>query len=112
MKSKVPVSIIIPAKNERNNIVKCLNSLDWADEVFVVDSQSTDGTIELAERNGAKVAFDSEKIVNAVKKAGAETSSLWYKPDIYKSVKRFACVCTMLSRQKKKFRIYYPKNGK
>ena len=52
---KVPVSVIIPVKNEKANIVKCLNSLDWADEVFVVDSQSTDGTIELAEGMGAKV---------------------------------------------------------
>ena len=53
--SKVPVSVIIPAKNEKLNIVKCIRSLNWADEVFVVDSQSTDGTIELAEAEGAKV---------------------------------------------------------
>lgn len=55
MSDKVKVSVIVPVKNEKNNIVKCLNSLDWADEVFVVDSQSTDGTIELAEGAGAKV---------------------------------------------------------
>ena len=55
MGDKVKVSVIVPVKNEKNNIVKCLNSLDWADEVFVVDSQSTDGTIELAEGAGAKV---------------------------------------------------------
>ena len=45
----------------------------------------------------------------ALKAAGHETSSLWYKPDVYGSVLRFACVCTMLSRQKKKFKTYYPK---
>ena len=44
-------------------------------------------------------------------KAGKETSSLWYKPDIFKSPARFACVVTMLSRQKKKFKIYYPKSN-
>lgn len=42
--NKVPVSVIIPAKNESKNIVPVLNALkDWADEIFVVDSQSTDG---------------------------------------------------------------------
>ena len=41
---KVPVSVIIPAKNEKNNIVPVINALkDWADEIYVVDSQSTDG---------------------------------------------------------------------
>ena len=46
----------------------------------------------------------------ALRKAGAETSSLWYKPDIFRSPMRFACVLTMLSRQKKKFKKYYPKS--
>ena len=53
---KIPVSVIIPAKNEKNNIVPVINALkDWADEIFVVDSQSTDGMIETAEGLGAKV---------------------------------------------------------
>ena len=47
----------------------------------------------------------------ALKKAGRETSSLWYKKDIFKNPLRFACVCTMLSRQKKKYKKYYPKNN-
>ena len=53
--SKVPVSVMIPVRNEKRNIVPCLKALGWADEIFVVDSQSTDGTIELAEGLGAKV---------------------------------------------------------
>ena len=44
MVNRVPVSVIVPAKNEKTNIVPVLNALkDWADEIFVVDSQSTDG---------------------------------------------------------------------
>lgn len=46
----------------------------------------------------------------ALAAAGKETSSLWYKPDISRSPLRLACVLTMLQRQKKKFRIYYPKS--
>jgi glycosyltransferase involved in cell wall biosynthesis len=52
---KLPVSVIIPVKNESKNIQPCLHSVDWADEVFVVDSQSTDGTIEKAKEFGATV---------------------------------------------------------
>ena len=49
------ISAIVPVKNERANIKPCLEGLQWCDEVFVVDSQSTDGTIEIAEAAGAKV---------------------------------------------------------
>ena len=53
--TKVAVSIIVPVKNEKANIERCLSNLQWADEVFVVDSGSQDGTVELAEKLGAKV---------------------------------------------------------
>ena len=52
---KLPVSVIIPVKNESKNIQPCLRSVDWADQVFVVDSQSTDGTIEKEKELGATV---------------------------------------------------------
>ena len=53
--SKVPVSILIPIKNEAANLPRCLAAVSWADEIFVVDSQSTDGSISIAEGTGAKV---------------------------------------------------------
>jgi glycosyltransferase involved in cell wall biosynthesis len=52
---KVPVSIIIPIRNEAGNLPRCLDSVAWADEVFVVDSQSTDGSQQVAEAHGATV---------------------------------------------------------
>ena len=56
---KLPVSVIIPAKNEERNLAACLESVVWADEVWVVDSHSADATVEVAEARGAKVAqFD------------------------------------------------------
>jgi glycosyltransferase involved in cell wall biosynthesis len=53
--SAVPVSVVVPVKNEAGLLARCLSSVRWADEVFVVDSQSTDGTAEVGERMGARV---------------------------------------------------------
>ena len=55
MSERVPVSIIVPIKNEAGNLPRCLASVKWADEIFVVDSQSTDGSIAIAESAGARV---------------------------------------------------------
>lgn len=52
---KLAVSVIVPTKNEEQNIEACLRSVGWADEVFIVDSQSTDRTVEIARRMGSKV---------------------------------------------------------
>ena len=51
----VPVSVLIPAKNEELNLPACLESVARADEIFVVDSQSEDRSIEITETYGAKV---------------------------------------------------------
>ena len=50
------LSVVIIAKNESHNLPRCLQSVQTvADEVIVVDSDSTDGTPELAESLGARV---------------------------------------------------------
>ncbi|HEX2853318.1 MAG TPA: glycosyltransferase family 2 protein [Opitutaceae bacterium] len=53
--AKVPVSILIPIRNEAGNLPRCLASVSWADEIFVVDSGSTDRSVEIATAAGAKV---------------------------------------------------------
>lgn len=53
MSARCPISILIPAKNERANLAACLESCRFADEVVVVDSASTDGTREIAAQFGA-----------------------------------------------------------
>jgi glycosyltransferase involved in cell wall biosynthesis len=52
---RIHVSAIVMTKNEALNIEACLRSLDRVDEVFVVDSGSTDETCAIAERMGACV---------------------------------------------------------
>ncbi len=53
---EVPISIIILTLNEEENLGHCLHSLvDWAGEIFVVDSGSTDRTREIAAGCGATV---------------------------------------------------------
>ena len=53
--AKVPVSVIVPIRNEAANLPRCLDSIRWADEIFVVDSQSTDDSARIAQQNGARV---------------------------------------------------------
>jgi glycosyltransferase involved in cell wall biosynthesis len=42
------LTVIIPSYNEENNIARCLKSVSWADEILLVDSFSTDRTLEIA----------------------------------------------------------------
>ncbi len=51
----LPVSVIIAARNEAQNLPHCLESLRDFGEVYVVDSQSTDETVEIARSCGAQV---------------------------------------------------------
>ena len=49
------ISVYIIAYNEADKIEDCINTVLWADEIIVADSNSTDGTTEIAENLGAKV---------------------------------------------------------
>lgn len=49
------ISVIIITKNESKNIKSCLESVIWADEIIVVDSESTDDTIKIAKEFTDKV---------------------------------------------------------
>ena len=53
---KIPLSVVIITKNEERNMHDCLKSVvDWADEIVVVDDESTDKTVAIAEQYGAKI---------------------------------------------------------
>lgn len=53
--AQVPVSIIIPTKDEERNIAVCLKSLEWADELIVFDSHSSDRTLHIAAEFGVRI---------------------------------------------------------
>jgi glycosyltransferase involved in cell wall biosynthesis len=49
------ISAVIITKDEAGNIAEAIQSLDWADEILVVDSGSTDNTREIADKLGARI---------------------------------------------------------
>ncbi|HLQ01593.1 MAG TPA: glycosyltransferase family 2 protein [Burkholderiales bacterium] len=51
----MPLSVAIITRNAAAQLERCLESIAFAEEVIVVDSGSTDGTLELAARRGARV---------------------------------------------------------
>jgi glycosyltransferase involved in cell wall biosynthesis len=51
----LPVTVIIPVRNEAGNLPRCLAALRDVGEIYVVDSQSTDETCSIAKSSGAKV---------------------------------------------------------
>lgn len=49
------LSVCLIVKDEEQFLTRCLRSVAWADELIVVDTGSTDNTIEIARSAGAKV---------------------------------------------------------
>lgn len=51
------ISTLVLTKNEEKDLPDCLRSLQWCDDIHVLDSYSTDKTVEVARRYGAMVSF-------------------------------------------------------
>ena len=70
------VSVVMITKNEEHNIARALKSVaSWASEILVVDSGSTDNTVQIAESFGAKVIFNAWPGFGAQKNFGHERAS-------------------------------------
>lgn len=53
--TKLPISLVVITLNEEAHIERCLRSAAFADDIVVVDSFSTDRTVEIAKACGARV---------------------------------------------------------
>ncbi len=49
------ISVVVLTHNEEKSIGECLESLKWCDETIIIDDDSTDRTVTVAEKSGAKV---------------------------------------------------------
>lgn len=51
------VSVLVLTKNEQQDLPGCLASVAWSDDIHVLDSESTDSTVNIAEESGAIVTL-------------------------------------------------------
>jgi glycosyltransferase involved in cell wall biosynthesis len=83
--ARTPLSALILSKDEERHIERCIRSLSFADEVVVVDSGSTDRTLELARACGARVVEQEWLGYSGQRNAGAAAAThdwvLWLDAD-------------------------------
>ena len=70
---KVTATII--TKNEEDNIERCLESLDWVDEIVILDSGSTDKTLEISDRFDSIIIKTEWLGFGKTKKAAVDAAS-------------------------------------
>ncbi|MDE2316136.1 MAG: glycosyltransferase family 2 protein, partial [Xanthomonadaceae bacterium] len=54
--AREPLSVVVITLNNAATLDACLSGVDWADEIVVLDSGSSDDTLAIARRHGARVA--------------------------------------------------------
>lgn len=69
------LSVVIITRNEEHNIGRCLTSVAFADEIIVVDSQSSDRTVDIARSQGAIVINHDFKGYGDAKQTGVDRAS-------------------------------------
>jgi glycosyltransferase involved in cell wall biosynthesis len=72
------ISVIILTKNEEKDLPKCLDALQWADDIHVLDSYSTDKTIEIVRSRNIHVAFNQFRSFGAQRNFALENLALKY----------------------------------
>lgn len=62
----IPLSVLVTTRNEEANVERCLRSVHgFADQIFVLDSESTDRTVEIASRYAEvhTLAYDHSRVI-------------------------------------------------
>jgi glycosyltransferase involved in cell wall biosynthesis len=74
----VPLTVVIPTLNEADQILECLERLNWADEILVADAGSQDQTVSLAREAGARVLERTGPTIAAQRNAAiAQARNHW-----------------------------------
>jgi glycosyltransferase involved in cell wall biosynthesis len=60
---RLPLTVVIAARNEAVNIAGCIDSVRWADEIIVAEYGSTDETATIARESGARVIQESAETI-------------------------------------------------
>ena len=63
--ARPPVTALIHVLNEMDNIEDCLRSVEWADEIYVMDSFSTDGTVDFIRARFPRVRLEQRQYLGA-----------------------------------------------
>lgn len=69
---KLNLSLVVITKDEEKNIERCLRSVPFAQDILIVDSHSSDRTVEIAEKLGARVIQEKWRGFGAQKKFAVE----------------------------------------
>lgn len=80
-----PISALVITLNEESNIGECLETLKWCDEIIVVDSNSSDNTVEIAGKFTDKIIRTDETRYGRKRNIGIEAARnpwiLWLDAD-------------------------------
>ncbi|HPN88514.1 MAG TPA: glycosyltransferase family 2 protein [Candidatus Omnitrophota bacterium] len=76
---KLPISVVVITKNEESRIEQCLKSVyGWVEEIIVVDDESTDKTVSLAQKYADKIFHRKMEVEGSHRNwAYAQASSQW-----------------------------------
>src|SRR6185369_7910185 len=62
---RAPVTVLIHTLDEIENIEACIRSVEWADEIYLLDSFSKDGTVELVREKFPRVRIEQREYLGA-----------------------------------------------
>ena len=73
---EIQLSVIIITLNEESSLKDCLESVKWADEIILVDSGSTDGSLEIAKQYTDKIYIEPDWQGYGIQKQRAQDKAI------------------------------------